>query len=94
MPSTSTKLFNVLVVLGAAAVGSAGGCTPEKPIDPDTATRKPSAAAPDRTAVPSSDRVAATEPSAPTCEGEGTDCKSNGVMCCWAHDPGCESCCG
>lgn len=32
-------------------------------------------------------------PDSHECAGEGIECTSNGVMCCWANDPGCESCC-
>ena len=100
MPTHSSKLFHVLVVLGASAVGSAAGCKPDhKPVEPDAGSRAasptergPSIETPDRVASQGTPEPASA--CEPVCAGEGVGCTSNGVLCCWGTDPCCESCCG
>lgn len=87
MLTSPNRLFSALVVGGTAlTLGCAAqGDTAPKSSSPDLE--------PEIEPDPEAETEPEAEPEAHACAGEGIECTANGVMCCWANDPGCESCC-
>ena len=96
MLTSPQRLFAALVGGGATL---AMGCASQ----PDTAremqpTAPASSAAHTPVSHPMTEPVTRTEPTPAKvgrfeCAGEGINCTSDGVMCCWGTHPGCEPCC-
>jgi len=79
--------FRTLVIGGAAL-----GCKQSPAPAPESAPAREPVAPTDATAPEPANPVS-PDCSAAVCKGEGVECTSNGVMCCWALEACCDLCC-
>lgn len=94
MLTSPNRLFSALVVggttltLGCAAQGDTAPKSSSPDLEPEIEPEPEAEIEPE--AEPAAKDLAAETHE---CAGEGFECSANGVACCWANDPGCESCC-
>ena len=96
MLTSPNRLFSALVVggttltLGCAAQADTAPKSSSPDLEPDIGPESESESEAEPEAEPAAEDLTAETFE---CAGEGVECSSNGVGCCWANHPGCESCC-